>query len=169
MLSLQYCDRYIQNPVAIALLGSIVEPLKNVMLKDSKFGVVTLFRQNAAARGRAFDDWPEKDAFIRFSKKWLNQKSGVEVEFFVGASNRDAPHHRKLTLEFDNGAILKIRFDQGMGYWQIQFATRSQLNFDFEDEIDYLLAKFAQSLEGARVKNYDQKWPTDILVGLEDV
>src|SRR5690606_7226138 len=57
LLSLQYCDRYIQNPVAIALLGSIVEPLKKVMLKDSKFDVVTLFRQNAAARWIAFVDW----------------------------------------------------------------------------------------------------------------
>jgi len=43
-----------------------------------------------------------------------------------------------------------------------------QLDFDFKDDVDYLLAGFAQSLDGARVKNFDQKWSTDILVGLED-
>ncbi len=78
-------------------------------------------------------------------------------------SPRDIPHHRKLTVTFEDGQVLKIRFDQGMGYWRINFASQWHY-FDFRDDVSFQLVKMAQACNEGNVANSEESWATDVLV-----
>jgi len=78
-------------------------------------------------------------------------------------SPRDIPHHRKLTLAFEDGQVLKIRFDQGMGYWRINFASK-WYNFDFNDNVSFQSGNMALACKEGSVANSEESWATDVLV-----
>lgn len=70
------------------------------------------------------------------------------------------PHHRKLTVTFEDGQVLKIRFDQGMGYWRINFSSQWHY-FDFRDDVSFQLVKMAQACKEGNVANSEESWATD--------
>ncbi|MNE17867.1 hypothetical protein D3C80_1108660 [compost metagenome] len=84
------------------------------------------------------------------------------------SSNREIPHHRALELEFEDGRALKVRFDQGVAYWQVRFGSHSDMWFDFDQASQDQLMHMARVVETARVQNSEQKWATDVLVELKD-
>ncbi|MDF1589715.1 MAG: DEAD/DEAH box helicase [Gammaproteobacteria bacterium] len=164
IISIQYSDRYIQNPVAITFLGSILGYLREHMADDSSVEIKTLFNAQKNKGMRAFDDWNVQDDYKIFTETWLTKKVGKDASLLVHSSNKNVAHSRKLLIQFDNGMSLKIRFDQGMGYWKLHFTPRANLSFDFEDSVDYQLVHMAQALEGASVYNSEDKWATDVLI-----
>jgi hypothetical protein len=66
-------------------------------------------------------------------------------------------------VSFDNGQALKIRFDQGMGYWRINFA-RAWRDFNFNDDVSFQLGNMAQACAEGLVVNSEESWATDVLV-----
>ena len=61
------------------------------------------------------------------------------------------------------GQILKIRFDQGMGYWRIKFASK-WYNVDFNDSVSFRSGNMALSCKEGNVVNSEESWATDVLV-----
>lgn len=118
-----YTDRYLQNPVALALLGSILRPLKTKLTDGAEVTLDTLFKDKDRPGNRPFHDWMSIADFQDFADQWFAAALGRPVELTVFDSPRDIPHHRKLTVTFEDGQVLKIRFDQGMGYWRINFSS----------------------------------------------
>jgi hypothetical protein len=161
---ISYTDRYIQNPVSIALLGSILGFLKGKIADDGHVSIQSLFKDGKYKGHKVFHDWAERSDFEEFTNKWMSVKTGKNVSVNLAGSNRDIPHHRKLFIEFENGQTLKVRFDQGVGYWQLKFNSYSDIQFDFNDRIDDQLIEIDQKLMGARVQNAESKWATDVVV-----
>lgn len=52
-----YTDRYLQNPVALALLGSILRPLKTKLTDGAEVTLDTLFKDKDRPGNRPFHDW----------------------------------------------------------------------------------------------------------------
>ncbi|CAM6757763.1 DUF1998 domain-containing protein [Enterobacter intestinihominis] len=161
--SVHYTDRYLQNPVALALLGAILKPLKTKLTDNAELGLDTLFKPKDRPGNRPFHDWMSNADFQDFADQWFTAAMGRAVELTVFDSPRDIPHHRKLTVAFENGQTLKIRFDQGMGYWRIDFPYAWR-NFDFTDDVTYQLVKLAQACQEGKVLNSEESWATDVLV-----
>lgn len=159
-----YTDRYIQNPAALVLLGSIMNQLKPRLSGHAQVAINTLFKAKEKPGFKAAHDWANEDDFQGFAEQWFTTLMGKPVDVTLNYSNRDIPHHRKLLVEFDNGKALKIRFDQGMGYWFIQFRPDS---YNFMAEVEDQIFNMARSLEQARVSNKEERWPTDVLVEIQ--
>ncbi|HCP5110074.1 TPA: helicase, partial [Escherichia coli] len=112
---------------------------------------------------RPFHDWMSIADFQDFADQWFAAALGRPVELTVFDSPRDIPHHRKLTVTFEDGQVLKIRFDQGMGYWRINFSSQWHY-FDFRDDVSFQLVKMAQACKEGNVANSEESWATDVLV-----
>lgn len=147
-----YTDRYLQNPVALALLGSILRPLKTKLTDGAEVTLDTLFKDKDRPGNRPFHDWMSIADFQDFADQWFAAALGRPVELTVFDSPRDIPHHRKLTVTFEDGQVLKIRFDQGMGYWRINFSSQWHY-FDFRDDVSFQLVKMAQACKEGNVAN----------------
>lgn len=158
-----YTDRYLQNPVALALLGSILRPLKTKLTDGAEVTLDTLFKDKDRPGSRPFHDWMSIADFQDFADQWFAAALGRPVELTVFDSPRDIPHHRKLTVTFEDGQVLKIRFDQGMGYWRINFSSQWHY-FDFRDDVSFQLVKMAQACKEGNVANSEESWATDVLV-----
>lgn len=158
-----YTDRYLQNPVALALLGSILRPLKTKLADGAEVTLDTLFKDKDRPGNRPFHDWMSIADFQDFADQWFAAALGRPVELTVFDSPRDIPHHRKLTVTFEDGQVLKIRFDQGMGYWRINFSSQWHY-FDFRDDVSFQLVKMAQACKEGNVANSEESWATDVLV-----
>lgn len=158
-----YTDRYLQNPVALALLGSILRPLKTKLTDGAEVTLDTLFKDKDRPGNRPFHDWMSIADFQDFADQWFAAALGRPVELTVFDSPRDIPHHRKLTVTFEDGQVLKIRFDQGMGYWRINFSSQWHY-FDFRDDVSFQLVKMAQACKEGDVANSEESWATDVLV-----
>lgn len=162
-----YTDRYIQNPVAVVVLGALLHRLRERFITDADVQVCTLFKAGRSQGRRAFDDWASQNDFEVFSAKWLSVMSGCKVGLHVATSNRDIPHHRTLIAEFDDGKTLKIRLDQGVAYWQLRFQSHSDIWFDFDLDAEGQVIHMAKVVDAARVQNSEQKWSTDVLVEIK--
>lgn len=158
-----YTDRYLQNPVALALLGSILRPLKTKLTDGAEVALDTLFKDKDRPGNRPFHDWMSIADFQDFADQWFAAALGRPVELTVFDSPRDIPHHRKLTVTFEDGQVLKIRFDQGVGYWRINFSSQWHY-FDFRDDVSFQLVKMAQACKEGNVANSEESWATDVLV-----
>ncbi len=164
---LSYSDRYIQNPAVVTILGAVLKNLKSRISADAVVQVKTLFKSGRMQGRKAFDDWASQDDFEFFSRNWLSAMVGRQVELIMESSNREIPHHRRLELEFEDGRTLKVRFDQGVAYWQVRFGSHSDMWFDFALPAQDQLMHMARVVEGARIQNSEQKWATDVLVELK--
>lgn len=164
--TLKYSDRYIQNPTAVAMLGALITAFKSKLLPDSCVSVKTLFKAGRTQGRKAYEDWSSQTDFEKFSENWLAAMVGKKVDIVVEASNRDIPHHRCLDVEYDDGNRLKVRFDQGVAYWQIRFNSSRDVWFDFDAAVKDQLIHMAKAAEFSDVQNSEQKWATDVLVEL---
>lgn len=165
---LTYTDRYIQNPAAVTILGTVLKSLKGNFCTGADIQICTLFKSGRSQGRKAFDDWASQDKFEFFASKWLSAMVGQKIDFVVGISNRDVPHRRRLDIEFEDGKFLKVRFDQGVAYWQVRFHSHSDIWFDFDLSAEAQVIHMAKILETARVQNSERKWSTDVLVELRD-
>ncbi|MEQ4538991.1 MAG: DEAD/DEAH box helicase [Billgrantia sp.] len=161
---LSYSDRYIQNPAAVALLGALFLSLKPNMQPETEVHVKTLFKAGRIQGRRAFDDWGCQADFQFFTEKWLSAMVDKQVELTLETSNRDIAHHRKLELEFEDASWLKVRFDQGLGYWRLRFRSARDSWFDFSLPREEQVLQMGKAVDGAKVFNSEQKWATDVLV-----
>lgn len=118
--SVHYTDRYLQNPVALALLGAILKPLKTKLTDDAELELDTLFKPKDRSGNRPSHDWMSEADFQDFADQWFTAAMGRAVELTVFDSPRDIPHHRKLTVTFEDSQMLKIRFD---GEWDTGVST----------------------------------------------
>ncbi|MBX9753742.1 MAG: DEAD/DEAH box helicase [Pseudomonadaceae bacterium] len=168
IMKLTYTDRYIQNPAVITILGTLLKYLKGSISANAGVQITSLFKPGRPQGRKAFDDWNSQDDYEFFTRKWLSAMVGQKVDFVLGDSNRDVPHRRRLDIEFENGKTLKVRFDQGIAYWQVRFRPHNDMWFDFNLPAEDQVMHMAKLLESAQVHNSAQQWSTDVLVELRD-
>ncbi len=61
--SVHYTNRYLQNPVALALLGAILKPLKTKLTDDAELELDTLFKPKDCSGNRPSHDWMSEADF----------------------------------------------------------------------------------------------------------
>ncbi|MDP2228360.1 MAG: hypothetical protein Q8J78_12880, partial [Moraxellaceae bacterium] len=163
---ISYSDRYLQNPVAIALLGSIFFALKPTIDQSAEVGIHTLFKTVQVTGKKIHDDWCDQDDYEKYAKTWLSGMTGRPIKLLMAGSNRDIPHRRQLSITFNDGHELRLRLDQGFGYWRLKFYNFNDNFFDFNATANEQLTLMVERVERAEVNNFDQKWSTDILIEL---
>tara|TARA_R110002167_G_scaffold366385_1_gene595643 strand:+ start:3579 stop:9878 length:6300 start_codon:yes stop_codon:yes gene_type:complete len=156
--SLRYSDRYLQSPSYILMLTSMLATMA-ARMDGHNATVHTLFKQHDRRTYKLFHDWSDEAHFRDFTLGWLSDQTGVYFDLDIADSNRDIPHSRKLEVEFSNGRLLRIRFDQGVGYWRLEGAT----HFDFTKDSDWLIDDMGNRSRSLTVRN-SESWETDISV-----
>lgn len=161
--SIEYCDRYLQNPAAIAILGSLLAPLKSRMSDDCSLKVTTLYKQKPRSGFLLHHDWTDLQDFREFASQWLSRGVDGVFQLEVADSNRDIPHHRVLSIEFVSGKVIRVRLDQGIGYWRFWFKRKSMANFNFGDSVQCQLAACERVVANAELVN-GERWETYVIV-----
>src|SRR5690606_27292744 len=129
--SVRYSDRYLQSPAYILLLASLLEPIL-VKMKSHDATIFTMFKDHERIGSKIYHDWCDQQHFRDFTLSWLKEQNDIFFDLEIADSNREIPHGRKLEVSLSNGALIRIRFDQGVGDWRF---GRSY-DFDFLNQVD---------------------------------
>ena len=82
------------------------------------------------------------------------------------ADKVDTPHRRTLEMHFDNGKVVTIALDQGLGYWRLRL-DRGLHNFDFERSVKDQIRRLGEAYGRATVNN-SADWQTWFTVGISE-
>jgi hypothetical protein len=127
----EYQDRYLFNPLAVALLASVLRALPGKSHRDTVRPTVVIRTMSDRGVGigqtqpfAIFHDWRDPATRDQVLKAVV---SGVGFTASVEALPRHTlPHGRNLRMRNSEGMILDIMLDQGFGYWRSRSGT-----FDF--------------------------------------
>ena len=135
-----YSDRYLGNPLALALLIDTVNELKKFSCGASpniSVQISTKSNQKSDSRPSRYcwDDWRD-DAMRNSILKAALEYCGLtgEVQLDAGDPHNPMAHGRVMKIHFTSRAVLKIRLDQGFSYWRV--SNRPSLPFAFDGSID---------------------------------
>jgi DEAD/DEAH box helicase domain-containing protein len=159
--SILYSDRYLQCPAYILMITSLLAPISSKLVNRTNASITTLFKKNERSGYRMTHNWEDQDHFETFTKAWIAHQCGVEFDLCVVNNNRDIPHHRKLEVEFSDGRCLRVRFDQGVGYWRLDGKT----DFEFSADCDWLVNDVSKRVALIKLRSIES-WPTDITAEL---
>ena len=164
VISISYSDRYLQCPSYVLMITSLLVPFAKKLVSAQPATIKTLFKSNDRSGYKMFHDWDNQDQFEAFIKAWVKDQCGAELDLGVVRTNRDIPHHRKLEISFSNGVLLRVRFDQGVGYWRLEGAT----NFEFSEDSGWLVDDVGKRMSAIKVRSVES-WATDITAELVNI
>jgi len=165
--SVAYSDRYLLNPAAALLLQEIIIELPFSISIKSRLSISSMKNEPPRYFENSrpiYKNWYPEEEFARqeLLKHLYNENetfASIDIEF---ESNRShISHSRFLKIEFENGKTLTIRFDQGMGYWQVNAVDK----YPFHAEIETQLSWIKQNKSSINITN-SQGHPTHIYVKL---
>jgi ATP-dependent helicase YprA (DUF1998 family) len=127
--ALSYSDRYLKAPLPVMLMMRTMAALRDALaaaggaplqlsirtdrLKEDRYG---------GAPSRLAHNWRDeddrKDTIIELARRF-----GLDCRF----NDKEAPHGRKLTIDYDDGSSAILLLDQGFGYWRAR--SGDQHNF----------------------------------------
>lgn len=119
--SVMYRDRYLNAPLPVALLTSVLKALRKLVGErwaDPDVVVVTTeLPQDGRyqAPSQVFHNWPDQDSRDKAIRQALSSCS-QHVDVRVLAKNL-ASHARTLEIATRDGKKLRLWLDQGFGYW----------------------------------------------------
>lgn len=129
--SIVYSDKYVVSPLSVVLVNRVLSEFKKRYGTFSAEIHTAYPKQNADCRPKCiahnFPSSEELSEFIYESAKSLN----VEVYSECFDSN-DLPHSRIMVIELNNGELIKLLLDHGMGYW-CKGRDYRDYRFDFND------------------------------------
>ncbi|MEB2786515.1 DEAD/DEAH box helicase [Algoriphagus persicinus] len=138
-----YSDRYLQSPFTTILLTRIISTIPFEKSTDLEIVISTLQSKNGYAhyQRNIINNWflEEDESRTDLIKELLADFENVEVN--LGVNNRELPHSREMNLEFENGRILNIRLDQGLGYWNSLSRTMYPFNESAPDQVKWIKGK----------------------------
>ncbi|MDM7861922.1 DEAD/DEAH box helicase [Alteromonas sp. ASW11-36] len=152
-----YTDRYLQSPSSLLMLSELLSTLA----KDQKLSIEvnTCFDVNDRAReGFAIHhDWVYEDDYETIFTGWLSHACSQDVQVNM-AEKAEIPHRRTLVLYFQNGKVITIVLDQGLGYWKL-YLDRGLHNFDFRRSVNEQVTRLGEAYGRAKVYN-SADWQT---------
>lgn len=119
LVSLHYSDRYLFSPWAVMLITELIDGLRRLMTSNwnkPKIVIDTGVKRERGNQNRGLladwmDDNLRKDVISAYFE-------AMDENCEVNAAS-DTPHGRVMELTWQSGKTTHIRFDQGVGYWQI--------------------------------------------------
>ncbi|MBW8190310.1 DEAD/DEAH box helicase [Neiella marina] len=160
---LTYSDRYQQSPASLLLIAQVIGAYAKVLPTKPSIRVNTLFNQKDRAGHLLHQDWQHEDDHFDVFCKWVEHKSNVKPELVVCDNRADIAHRRLLLLTLASGKQIKLKLDQGMGYWRLSDPSSHYptVKFSFHEYVAVQLAQL-EKLERALVVCNSEEWSTDI-------
>lgn len=153
-----YSDRYFKAPAQLLLLHSVLESLP---FEKSEFVGLTIRTETVQddRRPRQLShNWMGNDDRTAIAEALLEQIPNMKVEL-AEKEKSELPHGRHLEMKFDDGNSMLIRFDQGMGYWEVLAKEHYPFRGDVDEQTQWI------SEQNLEVKNRDQFATNLVLVG----
>lgn len=163
LTSVNYTDRYIQNPQSLLFVSQIIGAICKAKSEVQTIKVETLFNEKEREGRYLHNDWQYQQDFIEAYENWLLFKTNIKPEFVCTSERAEIAHRRKLTLEFASGEKLAVKFDQGVGYWKLKEVESrfDTVRFDFRSQLVEQLGELKR-LEANMVVKNSEVWSTDI-------
>lgn len=169
LLGISYKDRYLNSPIAIAILVEIVTKLREVGKATEHLPTIEVITvapnapEWAKPARHLWSDWTEqavRDAVLKGAFDWCGAACEVQCQ-----EKYKADHARTLLLEFSSGVKIRIRFDQGVSYWQVsRDAPRAKgwdiTSYDFSASVETQ----AKTVAELNVRIAGQSFPTYLWV-----
>lgn len=156
--TIQYSDRYLQNPWAMLMLGELLKPFATV---SPRVDIFTLYNRKDSTGSKVEHDWDDQQEMREMFEHWFKLGLKMPINLDVATYRGNIQHRRELVLIFTSGLSFSIRFDQGLGYWKHDL-NHYNSKFEFFDVQDQLL-QLTKIYDTVSVKNsFD--WSTDIYV-----
>jgi DEAD/DEAH box helicase domain-containing protein len=128
-----YSDRFLHTPWTVILLTNMLNAIP--FQKSDNLEVVISTEKSKNQDYQQYrnltKNWysEENDDKVELIKSLLSQFPNVEVN--LADHRSELSHSRELNLEFENGKVLNLRLDQGVGYWKVN----RFLTFPFDESI----------------------------------
>ena len=173
LATIEYSDRYLFTPLAVALLIEVVACLRQALGQARCEGVLVSIVTTGVrgsgdnrAYGTVYADWTstkDRDAVARLAF------GRVGIQCTVSVPDRMVQHGRALVLSFASGNVLTIRLDQGISYWrtgkQGSASRKFSTSFDFMQASPEEQARAVASLD---LPIQGSQMPTEIFVKLRN-
>lgn len=130
--SIEYSDRYLKSPLTVSLLLFALKELDTrypdcYQRATTKIKLEEITRENKWHSRSVWDDWSDE----RLRERSISEAfEYVDLQVRVGSYARvHMAHSRALLIKFESGKLVRIRLDEGWGYWETQAGPGSQFNF----------------------------------------
>lgn len=135
----EYSDRYLRNPLMIALLVETINELKQFPSGDQtsievKISTISSNKIDTRPSANCWDDWADEKVRDQVLEKAISY-CGLDPKLEVNQSGPSSKvmHSRRFKLHFRSGKTVTVRLDQGFAYWR--FSGINKLKFPFKENI----------------------------------
>ena len=173
IVEIHYVDRYLFNPLSVALLAELVMGLKTqsgpARWGLPKISIETARNQNTGESylsGAIWTDWSDSNLRDQILKYMLGSMSSqVQLQIEEKSALR---HARILEVFFDGGSSMTLRLDQGVSYWRA--VTSNQDRFSKPWRFDFGLdpKKQGEMLFATTLKVEGSAYPTEIFIKVRE-
>lgn len=167
VVNFSYSDRYLATPAHVLLLSQILQALPFQTYSGTKFRLDSLEVEALRHRANWRDlntawDFPERVDRLDLVRGLVLQSGRFgEAEVRFTGKRQDLGHARMMRLQFEGGAVLEIRLDQGMGYWRAEFS--SPLEYPYSATVSQQL-QWVDDHAGRIVVRRYANYPTHLFV-----
>lgn len=141
--AITYSDKFISSPLQILLVSELLKEL--VSMAPSKVDSVKITSLNLAEpnktgyRRTVYNNWyPDEDP-DRMELLQIRLENRVRTfDYEIIPDRKKISHARILTVEFENGQNIRIRFDQGVGYWNLSGSVAYPFEGSLEDQAKWM-------------------------------
>lgn len=160
-----YSDRYIKNPLGVALLVELISAIKQSYPEKWETEVVQLIvvpilSKTSSERSPFYvsDDWPtteQRNEAIVAAFDYCGISAEIECK-----ARHETQHARVLDIVLTNSKIVRLSLDQGFSFWRTKRVgpNASYMNrFDFQADCQYqgdFIANLRSDIEGAALGSY---------------
>lgn len=165
--TIEYSDRYLQTPLSMLLLNSIVKSIPAEIGHGYKIKINSIRSKvtDYSTSRPLFKSWVEEEEDDRkvVMESLFSRNDDFKTEITFYNEVKELSHARTLKLSFSNESSIDLSFDQGMGYWRLD----SYAKYPFDEIVEEQLAWIYRSVDSVKVKN-DNDFATFIFVKLND-
>ncbi|NGP89682.1 DEAD/DEAH box helicase [Fodinibius halophilus] len=174
-----YSDRYLHNPLSIAMVRSLFSGLKEIQSKVDTWDQIPL-TINTTKKNKGynnygnliFHDW-EESKYRDYVLKNVFDKDGFNISLNV-LRRKQIKHGRIIEIIFKDDSVLFVRLDQGVGYWKVENPRYSnnpqeaQFDFTHVNTGESGLKKEVDQVLKANPKIIGRNTPTQIFIKYRD-
>lgn len=137
---LTYSDRYLRSPIHVVLLHNLIKSILNICGDErTNLSVVTTAMQCSDRKPfrifHNFLDTDDRDAVLEGVLSRLSDNLSIEVV----SHSSETSHARTLTLNFNDGDVFEVDFDQGMGAWRYLGNSSWDSYADIDTKVDEIV------------------------------
>jgi hypothetical protein len=161
LVRVEYSDAYIISPWSLVLFGEVVDGLKqrlDELWDQTEIHLTTGRKDHISEAPGYYKEWRDSATLEHVIREYFEQM-GEAIDIDV-LPIRNVPHARSLKLHWQDGKVISIRFDHGVGCWSMDgVPERIDLSSRPEEQVRLMHG----ALRRLKVK-YRKNSPTQIFI-----